>query len=152
MYACEAYNVMIACAVLHPSNSLLTVPGWSFCSGALLPVFGVRVSAVTFHSVFGYTFSSVWIAEWSPFGKERPTRLAVCSHYISSLVILVFPRFGFEGGVWFLIAPVPVHCSTYRHILCQQCYSENIELVFLSLEFVLREHTGWGSCFRVCSV
>ena len=25
-------------------------------------------------------------------------------------VILVISRFGFEGGVWFLIAAVPVHC------------------------------------------
>ena len=65
-----------------------------------------------FHLVFVHnTFSSVWVAEWSPFGKELPTRLAVCSHCILSVCILVFlSRFGFEGGVWFLIAPVPVHC------------------------------------------
>ena len=31
--------------------------------------FGVRVS-VTFHFMFvHYTFSSVWVAEWPPFGK-----------------------------------------------------------------------------------
>ena len=54
------------------------------------------------------TFSSGWVAEWPPYGKELPTRLAVCSHCILSIVILVISRCGFEGGGWFLIAPVPV--------------------------------------------
>ena len=30
--------------------------------------FGVRVS-VMFHFMFVHTFSSVWVAEWPPFGK-----------------------------------------------------------------------------------
>ena len=39
------------------------------CCGSHLPVFGVRVS-VTFHFMCVHiTFSSVWVAEWSPFGK-----------------------------------------------------------------------------------
>ena len=56
------------------------------------------------------TFSSVWVAEWPPFGKEPPTRLALCSHCILSICNYSFSRFGFEGGIWFLIASVPVHC------------------------------------------
>ena len=36
---------------------------------SLLPVLESRVS-VMFHIIFvHYTFSSVWVAEWSPFGK-----------------------------------------------------------------------------------
>ena len=46
--------------------------------------FGVRVS-VMFHFMFvHYTFSSVWVAEWPPFGKELPARLAICSHFFLS--------------------------------------------------------------------
>ena len=51
-----------------------------------------------------------------------PTQLAVCSYCIFVFflfVILVFPRFGFEGGVWFLIAPVPVHCLRVTFIIYQ---------------------------------
>ena len=47
------------------SNSLLT-GGSDVVS---VSCFGVRVS-VMFHFVFvHYTFSSVWVAEWPPFGK-----------------------------------------------------------------------------------
>ena len=50
-------------------------------------------------------FSSVWVAEWLPFGKEMLTRLT-----ISSLRNLSISRFGFESGISLLIAPVPCHC------------------------------------------
>ena len=41
--------------------------------------FGVRVS-VTFHLMYvQIIFSSVWVAEWSPFGNELLTRLTICS-------------------------------------------------------------------------
>ena len=47
--------------------------------------FGVRVSVI-FHLMFvHYTFSSVWVAELSPFGKYLPARLAICSHCILSI-------------------------------------------------------------------
>ena len=47
--------------------------------------FGVRVS-VMFHFMFvHYTFSSAWAAEWPPFGKWLPARLAICSHRILSI-------------------------------------------------------------------
>ena len=54
----------------------------------LLPVFSVRVS-VTFHLMFvDIIFSSVWVAEWSPFGKELLTRLAIC--FLCILTICYF--------------------------------------------------------------
>ena len=38
-----------------------------------------------FHFMFvHYTFSSVWVAKWQPFGKQLPARLAICSHCILS--------------------------------------------------------------------
>ena len=62
--------------------------------------FVVRVS-VMFHLMFvHYTFSSVWVAEWPPFGKWLPARLTICSHcllsicYINSFPVLVL-RAGF---------------------------------------------------------
>ena len=57
-----------------------------------------------------YTFSLVWVAEWPPFEKELPIRLAVCLHCNLSICNFSFFPFGFESGVWFLIAPVPIHC------------------------------------------
>ena len=36
-------------------------------------------------NVCSYTFSSVRVAEWPPFGKELSIRLAVCSHCILSI-------------------------------------------------------------------
>ena len=54
------------------------------------------------------------------FGKELSARLTICSLYIMSInfVILVISRFDFEGIIWVLIAPVPVHClrvSPFKH-------------------------------------
>ena len=41
--------------------------------------------------------------------KELPIRFAMCSHCILSICNFSYFPFGFESGVWFLIAPVPVH-------------------------------------------
>ena len=64
--------------------------------------FGVRVS-VMFHFMFvHYTFSSVWVAEWQPFGKELPARLAICSHCILSICnIYLFPDLVLRAGFAF---------------------------------------------------
>ena len=33
-----------------------------------------------FHLMYGHIiFSSVWVAEWPPFGKEQLIRLTICS-------------------------------------------------------------------------
>ena len=57
--------------------------------------FAVSVS-VTFNLMFvNIIFSSVWVTEWPPFGKELLTRLTICSLCI--LIICYFSCFPF----WF---------------------------------------------------
>ena len=53
---------------------------------------------------------------WPPFGKELLTRLTICSLCIS-LFSFVIPRFGFEGGIRVLIAPVPGNCIIMCYFL-----------------------------------
>ena len=64
--------------------------------------FGVRV-LVMFHFMFvHYTFSSVWVAEWPPFGKQLTARLAICSHCILSICsIYLFPVLVLRAGFAF---------------------------------------------------
>ena len=56
-----------------------------------------------FHFMFvHYTFSSVWVAEWPPFGKQLPARLAICSHFILSIFNLnLFPVLVLKAGFAF---------------------------------------------------
>ena len=60
---------------------------------------GVRFS-VMFHFMFAhYTFSSVWVAGWPPFGKWLPARLAVCFPCILSICnIYLFPALVLRAG------------------------------------------------------
>ena len=52
--------------------------------------FGVRFS-VMFHFMFvHYTFSSVWVAEWPPFGKKLPARLAFVLIVFCLFVIFIY--------------------------------------------------------------
>ena len=49
-----------------------------------------------------YTLSSVCVAEWPPFGKQLPARLAVCSHCILSICnIYLFPVLVLRAGFAF---------------------------------------------------
>ena len=51
-----------------------------------------------------YTFSSVWVAEWPPFGKKLPAWLAICSHCILSICnIYLFPVLVLRAGFAFLL-------------------------------------------------
>ena len=61
--------------------------------------FGVTFSVI-FHFMFvHYTFSSVWVAMWPPFGKEPPARLAICSPCILSICnIYLFPALVLRAG------------------------------------------------------
>ena len=64
-----------------------------------------------FHFMFAhYTFSSVWNAEWPPFGKAARSVSNLFSLYFVYLQYLFIYRFGFKSGIRLLIAPVPVHC------------------------------------------
>ena len=74
--------------------------------------FGVKVS-VTFHlACVHIIISSVWVAEWSPFGEKKLlTRLTIlCSLCILTISRFSYFLFGFEGLIWVLIAPVPDFC------------------------------------------
>ena len=74
--------------------------------------------SVIFHLIFAhYAFSSVWVADWPPFGKKLPAWLAICSHRLLSICILFISHFGFKSGILLLIAPVPVHCFSISFIL-----------------------------------
>ena len=54
--------------------------------------FGVRVSVMFYVIVMFvlYTFSSVWVAEWPPFGKQLPARLAICILSICKFIYFPF--------------------------------------------------------------
>ena len=55
-------------------------------------------SLVTVHLMYAnITFSSVWVPEWPPFGKELSTRLTICSLCILTIFFYLFPvlRAGF---------------------------------------------------------
>ena len=60
-----------------------------------------------FHFLFvQISFSLVKVAEWPSSGKDLLfTRLAICSLGILNVVVLVISRFGFESGIWVLLAP-----------------------------------------------
>ena len=62
--------------------------------------FGVRVSLI-FHFMFvHYTFSSIWVAEWPPFGKIADRSVNnLFSLYFVYLLYLFISHFGFKGGV-----------------------------------------------------
>ena len=64
--------------------------------------FVVRVSVMLHFMCVYYTFSSVWVAEWPPFGKKLPAPLAICSHCILSICnIYLFPALVLRAGFAF---------------------------------------------------
>ena len=58
-----------------------------------------------FHFMFvHFTFISVCVAEWPPFGKKLPARLPICSHCILSICntcIYLFPVLILRAGFAF---------------------------------------------------
>ena len=76
---------------LHAGRSGVSL----YCLWFSAVCFGVTVS-VTFHLyIFVHTISSlVWVAVWSPFGNELPTRLTKCSRRV--LTICNFSYFSFR--------------------------------------------------------
>ena len=54
---------------------------------------------MTFHIIFVHIISSsVWVADWPPFGKELPIRLTIWSLSILTICILVILRAGRSKG------------------------------------------------------
>ena len=50
--------------------------------------FGVRVSVMFLFMFVHYTFSSVWIAEWPPFGICSHCILSICNTYLFPALVL----------------------------------------------------------------
>ena len=78
--------------------------------------------------VLVYCFSITYVAEWPLFGKVLLIRLTDVLFVLYLFVILVVSHFGFEGGTFVLIAPVPGHCLPFTFSLC---LSETLETGFL---------------------
>ena len=73
---------------------------------------------MTFHLTCVHIFvSSVWVAELPSYGKWLLTRLTKCSLCILTICILVVSRFGFEGWIWVLFAPVPGLCIVFTFMM-----------------------------------
>ena len=77
-------------------------------------VSGVGLCDVSHYTYVQIDFSSVWVIEWPPFGKELPARLTLCSLCIFSFVILVI-----EGMILGSVCPTSWSllncCYCYRH-------------------------------------
>ena len=73
--------------------------------------------------------SSVWVAEWPPFGKELHTWFTIYSFVFCLFVTLVIFRSGFAGWVLVLIAPVPGHCILVTFNLIVFCSAPITEKV-----------------------
>ena len=72
-----------------------------------------------------YTFSSVWVAGWPPFGGWLPAWLTICSHCILSILQYLFIScFSFKSGICLLIAPVPVHCFSITFYAAEALYRQ----------------------------
>ena len=69
---------------------------------------------MTFHLMcIHIILSSVWVAEWPPFGEELLSRLAVCSLCILTICNIGYFPFCFEGWFWVLIASVSGLCILF---------------------------------------
>ena len=68
-----------------------------------------------------YYFSSVWVAEWPPFGKQLLTLLTICSLCILTICNISYFPFGFEGWIGVLIASDPDLCIKFTSsFFCSQ--------------------------------
>ena len=69
----------IAIKLVYPPQLFITLMCFS------VACFGCQSFCDVSPYVCSYTFCSVWVAEWPPFGKELSIWLAVCSHCILSI-------------------------------------------------------------------
>ena len=79
----------------------------------MLHAFGVRVS-MTFHRMCVHiSFSSVWVAEWSPFGKELLTRFTICPLCVFTTVCVHLARRNYNivcVATFFSLSVIPSVC------------------------------------------
>ena len=57
-----------------------------------------------------FTFSSVWVAEWPPFGQKAAHSVGRVFSLFCQLVVLIISRFFCLEQGFVFVAPVPVHC------------------------------------------
>ena len=75
-----------------------------------------------------YTFSSVWVAEWPPFGKKLPARLAICSHCVLSVCnINLFPVLALIAGFGLLMFQFLFIAFLLLLKICNQVISKSVE-------------------------
>ena len=67
------------------------------------------------------------------FRKELFIRLAMCSHCISFVCGFGYFPVCFGGGVWFLIAPIPVHCLLVTFTLHTCAYKDETVYLYIKL-------------------
>ena len=72
-----------------------------------------------------------------PLGAWDGLRYFIAFH----IIILFISRFGFKSGIWFLIAPVPVHCfsitfMTVANFGFSSCLSDNPFSLLCSMKYV----------------
>ena len=118
---------------------------------------------MTFHLRFVHIiFSLVWVAYWPLLGKELLALLTIYSLYILTICNFIYSRFGFEDGLWALIASVPSDCKsvTFKSIHTVDCYNKVsairrgrfqgqkalLKPLIISVHITLRKHT-----FAICS-
>ena len=109
---------------------------------------------MAFHLMFVHVvFSSARVAEWPPFGKKMLTRLTICSICIFTICYLVISRFGFEGGIWGLIVPVPVHCILVTLVFQSGTVKIGMYVYFNNLKIVENSVAKYNNIKRyVCIV
>ena len=115
----ERFASLFSCtAMVQASDAIITAStlGFNRFNVVVLIWFSVASFCVSviFHLKFvHYTFSTVGVSEWPPFGKKLPTRLAICSHCLLSICNYhLFSNLVLSAG-WLLIVSVLVHCYSF---------------------------------------
>ena len=79
---------------------------------------------MAFHFMYVHIiFSSVWVAQWPPFGKSCSLGCPLVHFVFRLLEILVISSFDFESWVWVLTASVPDNCLlvTFSNTVIAMC-------------------------------
>ena len=88
-------------------------------------------------------FSSVWVAEWPPFGKELLTWLTIlCSLCILTIAFFVISRSAFEDWIWILIASVPGLCIFFT--LLTSLWSSRLGSIFQLPTYLILGNLGYS--------
>ena len=95
-----------------------------------------------FHLMFvHYTLSSVLVAEWPPFGKQLPARLAICPHCLLSICnFYLFPILVLRAGFGFCLLQflfiaflILLSCDPNNQLIVFTASETEGEVVYLKL-------------------